>query len=60
MNGFPWIWMPIWGVVAIAFWGFLLWLAWTLVSAVRGIHEELQWIRSILSDQWKEGRPGTT
>lgn len=60
MNWTPWLWMPVWGVIALAFWGFLLWLAWTLVTAVRGIHEELGRIRVILGDQSRGGASGLT
>lgn len=60
MNWFPWVWMPIWGLIALAFWGFLLWLAWTLVNSVRGIHEELGRIREILKDRSTGGHTGLT
>lgn len=32
-------------VGGIGFYGFLLWLAWTLVMSVRGIHRELALLR---------------
>lgn len=37
-------------LLAIVFWGFLLWLAWLLVSSVRGMHTELVRIRELLAD----------
>lgn len=51
MRGIPWMWAPLWGFVAIAFWAFLLWLAWSVVTAVRGMHVELVAIRRILDDR---------
>ena len=37
-------------LLAIVFWGFLLWLAWLLVSSVRGMPTELVRIRELLAD----------
>lgn len=51
MRGIPWIWAPLWGLLAIVFWAFLLWLAWSVVSAVRGMHEEITAIRRILDER---------
>lgn len=43
-------------VGAIGFYGFLLWLAWTLVMSVRGIHRELALLRKDLRSG-SVGRP---
>ena len=43
---FPYLFM----FFGLAFYGFLLWLAWTLVQAIRGIERELGLIRRELGD----------
>lgn len=54
METMPWLWFAFSAVLGILFWAFLLWLAWLLVSSIRGIHVELTKIREILG----ESRPG--
>ena len=43
-------------LLAIVFWGFLLWLAWLLVTSVKGMHTELVRIRELLAEGAVEGR----
>ncbi len=39
--GFSEIFVVLMGLVGVGFWALLLWLAWTLVMSVRGIHSEI-------------------
>lgn len=51
MYGFESLWFVLTMLIAIAFWGFLLWLAWLLVSSIKGVHTELIRIREILTQR---------
>ena len=59
---FPVIWFAFSAVVGVVFWAFLLWLAWLLVSSIKGMHTELTRIRELLNDvaarssPWRVGR----
>jgi hypothetical protein len=35
-------------LIALAFYGFIIWLAWTLVTSVKGIREEMTLVREEL------------
>ncbi|MDX1675999.1 MAG: hypothetical protein R3314_14490 [Longimicrobiales bacterium] len=48
---FPSIWFAFSAIIGVLFWAFLLWLAWLLVSSVRGMHTELRKIRELLARQ---------
>lgn len=48
---FPNIWFGLSAVLGIVFWVFIFWLAWMLVSSVRGIHTELRHIREVLNER---------
>ncbi len=48
MGGFQSVWFALTLVVGLLFWGFLLWMAWLLVSSVKGMHAELLRIRELL------------
>lgn len=47
MIGFG-VWEVLLVSVGVAFYGFLLWLAWTLVMSVKGIRDELSSMRQEL------------
>ena len=44
-------------VLGIAFYAFIIWLAWTLVSAVKGIQEELKLVREELNTLARDRKP---
>lgn len=46
MSGWMWL---VWALISVLVWGFALWLAWTVVSSIRGIHVELTRIREHLT-----------
>jgi hypothetical protein len=39
--GFSEVFVVLMGLAGLGFWVLLLWLAWTLVMSVRGIHHEI-------------------
>lgn len=51
MEPLPWLWFGLSAALGILFWGFLLWLAWLLVTSVKGVHTELTQIRKLLQSQ---------
>lgn len=58
MEFFPSVWFAFSALVGIAVWVIALWLAWLVVSSVRGMHTELTRIRELLAEmQLREG-PG--
>ena len=46
---FPNVWFALSAVLGVVFWIFIIWLAWLLVSSIRGIHTELTRIRELLN-----------
>jgi hypothetical protein len=48
MNFAPTIMFGFYVLLGIAFWGFVFWLAYQLVTAIRGIHVEMERIRRLL------------
>ena len=53
MGGFESAWFGISMIVGVLIWGVIIWLAWMVVSSIRGMHTELIRIRELLA----EGRP---
>lgn len=47
---FPSVWFGLSAVLGIVFWAFIIWLAWMLVSSIKGIHTELIRIRDLLNE----------
>lgn len=49
MEYLPWLWFYFAAIIInVALVGFGLWLAWTVATAIRGVHVELKKIRVIL------------
>ena len=53
---FPNIWFAFSAIIGVVVWAFLLWLAWLLVTSIRGMHTELRKIRELLVRQLGESR----
>lgn len=51
LGATPWLWFGFSAVVGIFFWAFLLWMAWMLVTSIKGIREELGAIRRVLESR---------
>lgn len=49
MFGFQEIWITLTALIGLIFWAFILWLAWLLVTSIRGMHSELTRIRELLA-----------
>ncbi|HUE95700.1 MAG TPA: hypothetical protein VMN39_03525 [Longimicrobiaceae bacterium] len=43
-------WFAFSAIIGVTFWAFLFWLAWVLVSSIRGTHTELTRIRELLTE----------
>ncbi len=50
MEAFQFLWFAFVGLIGVAVWGFLIWLAWLLVSSIKGMHTELIKIREVLGE----------
>lgn len=50
MEVFPGLWFAFVSLVGVLVWGFLIWLAWLLVSSIKGMHTELMRIRQVLGE----------
>jgi hypothetical protein len=48
---FPNVWFALSAVLGVVFWVFIIWLAWLLVSSIKGIHTELTRIRELLNQR---------
>ncbi len=46
---FPNILFSLSAVLGVVFWAFIIWLAWMLVSSIKGMHMELTRIRELLN-----------
>lgn len=55
MEIYPWTW-ALAALVNILLLAFAVWIVWTLVASIRGVHEELTRIRRVM--EASEGRVG--